>query len=116
MYQPVDTAHDRWPDGIRRNDTADAEAICDAATHPTMRFAPVKSAEQQSVLMLHRTRELLMRQRTMLINALRGHCAEFGLIAAQGIFKVADLIRILEATPGVGIIKATTLVATDRRR
>ena len=57
-----------------------------------------------------------MRQRTMLINALRGHCAEFGLIAAQGIFKVADLIRILEATPGVGIIKATTLVATDRRR
>jgi len=67
-----------------KNDAADAEAIFEAVTRPTMRFAPVKSAEQQSVLMLHRARELLVRQRTMLINALRGHCAEFGLIAAQG--------------------------------
>ena len=65
-------------------------------TRPTMRFAPVKSAEQQSVLMPHRARELLVRQRTMLINALRGHCAEFGLIAAQGISKVADLIHIID--------------------
>jgi len=79
-----------------KNDAADAEAICEAVTRPTMRFAPVKSAEQQSVLMLHRTRELLVRQRTMLINALRGHCAEFGLITGQGISKVADLIRIIE--------------------
>tara|TARA_R110000868_G_scaffold143571_1_gene361791 strand:- start:25148 stop:26170 length:1023 start_codon:yes stop_codon:yes gene_type:complete len=79
-----------------KNDAADAEAICEAVTRPTMRFAPVKSAEQQSVLMLHRARELLVRQRTMLINALRGHCAEFGLIAAQGISKVVDLIRIID--------------------
>jgi len=79
-----------------KNDAADAEAICEAVTRPTMRFAPVKSAEQQSVLMLHRARELLVRQRTMLINALRGHCAEFGLTAAQGISKVADLIRIID--------------------
>ncbi len=67
-----------------KNDAADAEAIAEAVTRPTMHFAPVKSAEQQSVLMLHRARELLVRQRTMLVNALRGHCAEFGLIAAQG--------------------------------
>jgi transposase len=67
-----------------KNDAADAEAICEAVTRPTMRFAPAKSTEQQSVLMLHRARELLVRQRTMVINALRGHCAEFGLIVAQG--------------------------------
>lgn len=79
-----------------KNDAADAEAICEAVTRPTMRFAPVKSAEQQSVLMLHRARELLVRQRTMLINALRGHCAEFGLVAAQGISSAADLIRIID--------------------
>ncbi len=79
-----------------KNDAADAEAICEAVTRPTMRFAPVKSAEQQSVLMLHRARELLVRQRTMLINALRGHCAEFGLVAAQGIAKVSELVRIIE--------------------
>lgn len=79
-----------------KNDAADAEAICEAVTRPTMLFAPVKSAEQQSVLMLHRARELLVRQRTMLINALRGHCAEFGLIAAQGISKATDLIRIID--------------------
>ena len=66
-----------------KNDAADAEAICEAVTRPTMRFAPAKSAEQQSVLMLHRARELLVRQRTLVINALRGHCAELGLIVAQ---------------------------------
>jgi transposase len=50
-----------------------------------MRFVPVKSAERQSVMVLHRTRALLVRQRTMLINAIRGHCAEFGVIVAQGL-------------------------------
>lgn len=65
----------------QKNDAADAEAICEAVTRPTMRFVPVKSAERQGVLVLHRTRELLVRQRTMLINAIRGHCAEFGIIA-----------------------------------
>ena len=74
-----------------KNDAADAEAICEAVTRPTMRFAPAKSAEQQSVLMLHRARELLVRQRTMVINALRGHCAELGLIVAQGASKVEEL-------------------------
>lgn len=79
-----------------KNDAADAEAICEALARPTMRFAAVKSAEQQSVLMLHRARELLVRQRTMLINALRGHCGEFGIVAAQGAPKVADLIEVIE--------------------
>ncbi len=67
-----------------KNDAVDAEAICEALARPTMRFAQVKTAEQQSALILHRSRELLVRQRTMLVNALRGHCAEFGIIAPQG--------------------------------
>ena len=79
-----------------KNDAVDAEAICEALVRPTMRFAAVKSAEQQSVLMLHRARELLVRQRTMLINALRGHCGELGIVAAQGAPKVADLIEVIE--------------------
>ncbi len=79
-----------------KNDAADAEAICEAVTRPTMRFAAVKSAEQQSVLMLHRVRELLVRQRTMAINALRGHCAEFGIVVAQGAPKVEELIATIE--------------------
>ncbi|GEO17934.1 IS110 family transposase [Microvirga aerophila] len=63
-----------------KNDTADAEAICEAIQRPTMHFAPAKSMDQQAILTLHRSRDLLVRQRTMLVNALRGHCAEFGLI------------------------------------
>ena len=72
---------------------ADAEAICEAVTRPTMRFVPVKSTDQQAVLMFHRTRALLMRQRTMAVNALRGHLAEFGLVAAQGAKSLAELIE-----------------------
>ncbi len=79
-----------------KNDASDAEAICEALMRPTMRFAAVKSVEQQSVLMLHRARELLVRQRTMLINALRGHCGEFGLVVAQGASKVTALIEMIE--------------------
>jgi transposase len=78
-----------------KTDAADAEAICEAVTRPTMRFVPVKTADQQAVLMLHRTRELLVRQRTMLVNALRGHMAELGVIAPQGISRVADLVTEL---------------------
>jgi transposase len=78
-----------------KNDAADAEAICEAVTRPTMRFVPVKTAEQQAVLILHRARNLLVRQRTMLVNALRAHMAEFGIVAAQGLHRVDDLIREL---------------------
>ena len=67
-----------------KNDATDAEAICEAVTRPNMRFVPVKSADQQAVLMLHRTRALLIRQQTMLANAFRAHLAEFGIVVAQG--------------------------------
>jgi transposase len=74
-----------------KNDAADAEAICEAVTRPSMRFVPIKDANQQSVLMLHRARNLLVRQRTMLVNALRAHMAEFGIIAPQGLRHVEIL-------------------------
>lgn len=80
----------------QKNDAADAEAICEAVTRPTMRFVPVKGEEQQGVLVLHRTRELLIRQRTMLINALRGHLAEFGIIVAQGRAGVSTLVTLVK--------------------
>lgn len=70
---------------VNKNDTADAEAICEAVTQPTMRFVAVKSTEQQSVLMLHRSRALLVRQRTMLVNAVRAHLAEFGIVVGLGV-------------------------------
>src|SRR5471030_1355163 len=67
-----------------KNDAADAEAICEAVRRPTMRFVRIKSAEQQGQLMQHRTRDVLIRQRTQIINALRAHLAELGHVAAQG--------------------------------
>ena len=78
-----------------KNDAADAEAICEAARRPTMRFVQVKSTEQQGRLMLHRTRDLLMRQRTQIINALRAHLAELGIVAAQGRDGIKDLLKII---------------------
>ncbi len=78
-----------------KNDAADAQAICEAVTRPTMRFVSVKSTEQQSILMLHRTRELLVRQRTMLINAIRAHMAEFGVVAPVGVPHVKKLLGII---------------------
>jgi transposase len=78
-----------------KNDAADAAAICEAVKRPSMRFVPVKTIDQQSALLMHRARDLLIRQRTMLVNALRGHMAEFGLVEAQGLHKVAGLIAIV---------------------
>jgi transposase len=78
-----------------KNDAADAAAICEAVTRPSMRFVPVKTAEQQSALMLHRTRDLLVRQRTQLINAMRAHLAELGLVAARGREGVQSLIALV---------------------
>jgi transposase len=78
-----------------KNDAADAEAICEAVRRPTMRFVQVKSAEQQGRLMLHRTRDLLMRQRTQVINALRAHLAELGMVAAQGREGIKELLKII---------------------
>jgi len=68
-------------------------------SRPSMRFVPVKSAERQAVLVLHRSRELLVRQRTMLANAIRGHCAEFGLVAPLGVRAVQGLMERMHAEP-----------------
>jgi transposase len=78
-----------------KNDAADAEAICEAVRRPTMRFVRIKSAEQQGQLMQHRTRDLLLRQRTQTINALRAHLAELGIAAAQGREGLKDLLAIV---------------------
>ena len=79
----------------QKNDAADAEAICEAVTRPSMRFVAIKSVEQQSVLVLHRVRQTLMRQRTQLSNAIRGHMAEYGLVAPVGRNGLARLIAII---------------------
>jgi len=79
-----------------KNDAVDAAAICEAVGRPTMRFVPVKTEDQQSALMLHKSRELLIRQQTMLVNALRAHMAELGMIVPKGREKVDDLIAVIE--------------------
>jgi transposase len=94
-----------------KNDAADAAAICEAMSRPDMGFVAIKSADQQAVLMLHKTRDLLVKQRTMGVNALRGHLQEFGLqefglqefglIAAKGIHRVEDLIALARTDAGL---------------
>jgi transposase len=86
----------------QKNDMADAEAICEAVTRPTMRFVEVKSPEQQSVMVLHRTRQTLIRQRTQLSNVIRGHMAEFGLVAPpgrEGLRRLIDYLGAEERVP-----------------
>ena len=113
-----------------KNDAADAQAICEAVRRPTMRFVQIKSVEQQGQLMLHCARDLLMRQRTQLINALRAHMAELGIVAAQGREGVKELLKIIateqdarlpvdahtslvvRSIPGIGIVGATAIAAT----
>ena len=80
-----------------KNDAADAEAICEAMSRPTMRFVPVKTAEQQAALMLAGRRDGLIRRRTQLTNAIRGYAAEFGLIAAKGLDKIEPLLTRIAA-------------------
>ena len=86
----------------QKNDTTDAEAICEAAQRPTMSFVAVKSEAQQARGMVFRTRDLLVRQRTQTINALRGHLAEFGIVAPQGVAHLGRLAAAVEA-PGTGL-------------
>lgn len=78
-----------------KNDANDAAAICEAVTRPSMRFVPIKTKEQQAALMLHRTRQLLVRQRTMLSNAIRGHLAELGIVSAKGRKGTGELLGII---------------------
>ena len=115
-----------------KHDAADAEACCEAVQRPGMRFVPVKEESQQSLLMLHRVREQLLKQRTATINALRAHLAEFGVVAAQRQAGLRELLAVvgdqedrrlvaaardgaacerLAAVPGIGPVIATTLVA-----
>jgi transposase len=79
-----------------KNDAADAEAICEAVRRPSMRFVPIKTPEQQAVLVEHRTRQLLVRQRIMLVNALRAHLAEFGIVAGVGRNGLEKLLEVIE--------------------
>ncbi len=81
----------------QKNDAADAEAICEAVTRPSMRFVTVRSIENQAVLMRHKVRELIVAQRTQLLNALRGHLAEAGVIAAQGACNARALAALVAA-------------------
>lgn len=78
-----------------KNDAADAEAICEAMTRPTMRFVPIKEEDQQEILVLHRVRQMLMRQRTQLINGIRGHLTEFGIVGPQRAHRVQLLVDII---------------------
>jgi transposase len=100
-----------------KNDAADAAAICEAVTRPTMRFVAVKSAEQQSVLMVHRARELLVRQRTMLVNAIRAHMAEFGVVARTGLPQVKELLAVItdEADERIPPLARTCLAGLARQ-
>ena len=100
---------------VKRNktDAADAEAIAEAVTRPTMRFVAVKSAEQQAALMLHRVRELLVRQRTMLATALRAHLAEFGIIAPQGIHRVEKLAAEVQSPAVPALAREALMLIVD---
>jgi transposase len=80
----------------QKNDAADAEAIAEAASRPTMRTVAVKTEEKPARAMLFRTRDMFVRQRTQLINALRGHLAEHGVVVAQGVAKVMELEKVVE--------------------
>jgi transposase len=80
-----------------KNDAADAQAICEAMSRPTMRFVPVKTTEQQAALMLAGTRDALIRRRTQLTNTIRGYAAEFGLTAAKGLDKIEPLLARIAA-------------------
>lgn len=79
----------------QKNDAADAEAICEAVQRPSMRFVPTKTPDQQACLMLHRTRHLFIRQQTALINAIRAHFAEFGIVAAVGRNGIKELLDVV---------------------
>lgn len=78
-----------------KTDAADAEAICEAVTRPTMRFVALKSVEQPAVLMLHKSRDLMVRERTMLINAIRGQLVEYGIVTGLGAGVVTASLRAL---------------------
>ena len=94
-----------------KNDAADAAAICEAVTRPSMRFVPVKTEVQQAALMVHRARDLLMRQRTQLTNALRAHLAELGIVAETGREGGMQLVKIVGQARSSGALPAEMIEA-----
>ena len=96
-----------------KTDAADAEAIAEAVTRPTMRFVAVKSAENQAALMLHRVREMLVRQRTMLATGLRAHLAEFGIVAPQGIHRVDKLAAAVHSAAVPPMAREALMLLVD---
>jgi transposase len=102
---------------VKRNktDRADAEAICEAAGRPSMRFVPVKSAERQGELIVLRTRELLVRQRTQAVNAMRGHATEFGVVVPLGVSRVEELLTKLASDPEVPDVAREMLAMLGRQ-
>ena len=97
-----------------KNDAADAEALCEAASRPTMRFVPVKTAEQQAALMLVGVRDRLIRNRTQLANAIRGYAAEFGLTAAKGRAHLKPLLARIQGDESLPAL-ARELFATQAK-
>ena len=89
----------------QKNDAADAEAICEAVTRANMRFVATKTPEQQSCLMLHRTRHLFIRQQTAVINAIRAHLAEFGIVAPVGRNGVEQLLDVVADASDKGCLR-----------
>src|SRR4051794_10852343 len=98
----------------QKNDRADAEAICEAVQRPSMRFVAVKIEDQQSTLAIHRVRETLVAQKTQLINALRAHLAEFGIVAPQGAGKAMPPSAVALAGQPCRPLRAALLVKTGR--
>jgi transposase len=90
----------------QKNDAADAAGICEAVTRPSMRFAGVRTLENQAALMHHKAREMLVAQRTKLTNALRGHLAEMGVITAKGRKNARELTRVILAEGEAGMTKS----------
>src|SRR5499426_4603179 len=97
-----------------KNDTADAEAVCEAMSRPRMRFVPVKTAEQQAALMLAGMRDQLIARRTQLSNTIRGYAAEFGLVAAKGLDKIEPLLARIAAADGLPDLAKELFAAYDR--
>ena len=95
----------------QKNDAADAEAICEAVIRPNMRFVATKTPEQQSCLMLHRTRHLFIRQQTAVINAIRAHLAEFGIVAPVGRKGVEELLKLVASDERVPEIARACVAA-----
>ena len=98
----------------QKNDSTDAEAICEAVTRPNMRFVPTKTVEQQSCLMLHRARHLFIRQQTAVINSIRAYLAEFGIVAPVGRRGVEQLLEVVADTADCRLPEVARAKRTSR--